>query len=129
MNPSNRPVSPHIQIYRPQLTSVMSILHRITGVVLAFGAVLIALWLSAIAYNPDLSNRIFEFLSGVTGRLFLFIWTLNLFYHLCNGIRHLFWDSGKGFEITQVYRSGWVAITCSFILTIVVWTVGYTACG
>jgi len=107
----------------------MSILHRITGVVLAFGAILIAFWLSTVAYNPDLSNQIFEFLSGFLGRLFLFVWTLILFYHLCNGIRHLFWDSGKGFEIRQVYRSGWIAVTCSFVLTVVVWTVGYTACG
>ena len=129
MSSTNRPVSPHLQIYRPQLTSVMSILHRITGVILALGSVLVALWLSSIAYYPDLSDRIFEFLSGILGRTFLFAWTLTLFYHLCNGIRHLFWDSGKGFEIRQVYRSGWVAITSAFVLTIVVWTIGYTACG
>ena len=129
MTSENRPLSPHLQIYRPQLTSVLSILHRISGVILAFGAVLVAIWLSSVAYNPALSQTVFEFLSGVLGRLFLFAWTLTLFYHLCNGIRHLIWDSGKGFEIKQVYRSGWGAVTSAFILTVIVWTIGYTACG
>ena len=129
MSPTNRPVSPHLQIYRPQLTSVLSILHRITGIILALGSILIALWLSSIAYYPDLSDRIFGLLSGVAGRIFLFAWTLTLFYHLCNGIRHLFWDSVRGFEIRQVYRSGWAAITGTFVLSILVWTIGYTACG
>lgn len=129
MSPTNRPVSPHLQIYRPQLTSVLSILHRITGIILALGSILIALWLSSIAYYPDLSDRIFGLLSGVAGRIFLFTWTLTLFYHLCNGIRHLFWDSVRGFEIRQVYRSGWAAITGTFVLSILVWTIGYTACG
>ena len=129
MNPSDRPLSPHIQIYRPQLTSVLSILHRFTGVVLALGAILIAVWLSSIAYNRELFSAILDFLSGVIGRAFLFAWTLALFYHLCNGIRHLFWDAGKGFELRQVYFSGWVAVIATFVLTLLVWVVGYTACG
>ncbi len=128
MNTSNRPLSPHLQVYKPQLTSVLSILHRISGVILAFGAVLIALWLSSLAYYPQVSDSIFEFLSGVLGRAFLFAWTLVLFYHLCNGIRHLFWDAGRGFEISQVYRSGWTVVICAVVLTVLVWTVGYTAC-
>ncbi len=129
MSPTNRPVSPHLQIYKPQLTSVLSILHRISGVILAFGAILVAVWLSSIAYNRELFEAIFAFLSGVSGRIFLFAWTLTLFYHLCNGVRHLFWDSGRGFELKQVYLSGWVSIFATIVLTVLVWTVGYTACG
>ena len=129
MNPTNRPVSPHLQIYKPQLTSVLSFLHRISGVILAFGAILVAVWLSSIAYNQELFEAIFAFLSGVLGRTFLFAWTLTLFYHLCNGVRHLFWDSGRGFELKQVYLSGWAAIFATIVLTVLVWTVGYTACG
>ena len=75
----------------------MSILHRISGVVLAVGAILFAFWLSALAHYPDAAAAIFKFLASFVGRLFLFAWTLTLFYHLCNGIRHLFWDVGKGF--------------------------------
>jgi succinate dehydrogenase / fumarate reductase cytochrome b subunit len=129
MNPTNRPVSPHLQIYKPQLTSVLSILHRISGIILAFGAILVAVWLSSIAYNQELFEAIFTFLSGVLGRTFLFAWTLTLFYHLCNGVRHLFWDSGRGFELKQVYLSGWASIFATIVLTVLVWTVGYTACG
>ncbi len=129
MDSSNRPVSPHIQIYRPQLTSVLSILHRMTGIVLALGSILIAVWFSSIAYNRELFEAAFLLLSGVWGRLFLFLWTLALFFHLCNGIRHLFWDAGHGFEIAQVYRSGWSVVIGAFALTFIVWTIGYTACG
>ncbi len=125
----NRPISPHIQVYRPQLTSVLSILHRLTGVVLGLGAVLIASGLAAIAYDRHFFETAIDLLSGAWGRLFLFLWTLALFFHLCNGIRHLFWDIGLGLELNQVYRSGWSAIIGTLSLTVIVWTVGYTACG
>ncbi len=127
MNSANRPVSPHIQIYRPQLTSVMSILHRISGVMLAIGAILFAFWISSLAYYPHVALAIFDFLASIPGRLFLFAWTLTLFYHLCNGIRHLFWDVGKGFEMKQVYQSGWITVAATLILTCAVWIVGYAA--
>ena len=129
MNPANRPISPHIQIYRPQMTSVLSILHRITGVALAAGAIVITLLLGFLAYNRPLFDASFVLLASVWGRLLLFLWTVALFYHLCNGIRHLFWDVGLGLEISQVYRSGWSVIVGTFFLTFVVWTIGYTACG
>ncbi len=125
MNSADRPLSPHIQIYRPQLTSVLSILHRISGVVLAIGAVLVAVWLSAQAYYPNFAESIFLCLSGFLGRLFLFAWTLTLFYHLCNGIRHLVWDAGKGLEIKQVYRSGWITVVSTFVLSTIVWIFAY----
>ena len=129
MDSSNRPVSPHIQIYRPQLTSVLSILHRITGVILGFGAVLIALWLCSIAYNRELFDASFELLSGIPGRLFLFLWSLALFFHLCNGIRHLFWDAGHWLELDNVYRSGWAVVIGTFTLTGIVWIIAYAACS
>lgn len=129
MDSANRPVSPHIQVYKPQLTSVLSILHRMTGVALAIGAVLFAVWLTLIAYDAEFLIVSLELLSGVWGRLFLFLWTFTLFYHFCNGIRHLVWDAGHGLEIVQVYRSGWSVIIGTFALTIIVWTIGYTACA
>ncbi len=129
MDSANRPVSPHIQIYRPQLTSVLSILHRITGVALGLGAILVTVGLSSMAYDREFFEASIQLLSGFWGRLFLFLWTLALFFHLCNGIRHLLWDTGRGLELDQVYRSGWGVIIGSLALTVIVWTVGYTACG
>ena len=128
MNQRSRPLSPHIQIYRRQITSVLSILHRLTGIVLAAGAVLIAVWLGSIAYDSELFAAIHGFLSSIPGRVFLFLWTLATFYHLCNGIRHLFWDAGRGFELVQVRRSGWAVVIATVVLTVSVWTVGYVAC-
>ena len=125
MNQRSRPLSPHIQIYRRQITSVLSIFHRVTGIILAGGAVLIAVWLSAIAYDSELYAAIFGFLSSVPGRAFLFLWTMATFYHLCNGIRHLFWDAGRGFELAQVHRSGWAVVVATVVLTVSVWAVGY----
>jgi len=129
MDYSNRPLSPHLQVYKPQLTSVLSILHRISGVVLSLGAVLIALWLNLLAYDREMLETVYALLGTVIGRIFLFAWTLTLFYHLCNGIRHLFWDAGKGFELHQVNRSGWMVLASTLILTLIVWGVGYAACA
>jgi len=129
MDSAKRPVSPHIQIYRPQLTSVLSIMHRITGVGLGASAIVLTIELFAIAYDREFFEASIQWFSGFWGRLFLFLWTLALFFHLCNGIRHLFWDVGRGLELEQVYRSGWGVIIGSLTLTVIVWTVGYTACG
>ena len=129
MNRTERPTSPHIQIYKPQLTSTLSILHRVTGVILAAGAIFIALWLALVAYNPELLESVYQLLSGILGRIFLFLWTLILFYHLCNGLRHLYWDIGKGFEIKQIHLGGWLTVIFTFVLTIAVWIVGYTYCS
>lgn len=129
MSQANRPLSPHIQIYKRQITSVLSILHRITGIVLAGGAILVALWFVALAHHADLSTRLLDLLGTAPGLVFLFLWTLALFFHLCNGIRHLVWDAGRGFEMYQVVRSGWAVVASSVILTLAVWTVGLTVCA
>lgn len=129
MSQANRPLSPHIQIYKRQITSVLSILHRITGIVLAGGAILVALWFVSLAHHADLSVRLLDLLGTAPGLVFLFLWTLALFFHLCNGIRHLVWDAGRGFEMYQVVRSGWAVVASSVILTLAVWTVGLTVCA
>lgn len=124
MTPKNRPLSPHVQIYRPQLTSVLSITHRITGVALAVGLLLLVYWLSSAAYGPKTFAAAQAFLGSWFGRVLLFGWTFALFYHLSNGIRHLLWDAGRNFELAQVYRSGYVVIVAAAVLTLAAWVVG-----
>ena len=118
---SQRPLSPHLQIYRPQLTSVLSILHRIAGIILALGALLIAAWFCAVAggeYSHDIARGFF---AAWVGRGLLFGWTLCACYHLCNGIRHLLWDVGVGLELRAAYRSGAVAVAAAIGLCAAVW--------
>ena len=123
MSQSDRPLSPHLQVYRPQLTSVLSISHRITGIVLSAGTVLLAWWLIALAAGPDSFARASAILGSIPGKLILFAFTLALSYHLCNGIRHLFWDAGYGFEIETAYASGKAVLAASVVLTLLVWVV------
>jgi succinate dehydrogenase / fumarate reductase cytochrome b subunit len=125
MTTGERPLSPHLQVYRPQLTSVLSILHRATGIALAAGTLLLVWWLVAVAAGPDAFADVQAFNGSWIGRLLLFGWTWSLFYHLCNGIRHLFWDAGMGFELATVYRSGWTVVGASTVLTLIAWVVGY----
>lgn len=124
-----RPTSPHLQVYRPQLTSVLSILHRLTGLFLSLGVVALVLWLVAAAYGPaefDLAQMI---VGSIIGRTLLFLWTGAFFYHLLNGIRHLVWDSGWGFDLANVYRSGWAVVIGAAILTVTAWVAGYWSRG
>ena len=125
MTSGNRPLSPHLQVYRPQLTSVLSILHRITGIALTVGALLLAWWVIAIAAGPAAHAGVDAFIAHWFGRLLLFGWSFALFYHLCNGIRHLFWDAGLGFELRAVYASGWTVVAASLVLTLAAWILGY----
>lgn len=118
-----RPLSPHLQVYKPQLTSGMSIGHRITGVINAVAAFALAWWLVAIAAGPD-SLATFNAAAGsLVGRLVLFAITATLMYHLCNGIRHLFWDAGKGLDIDTAYKSGYAVLAVALLLTIAIWAV------
>ncbi len=121
MASDNRPLSPHIQIYRPQLTSVLSIAHRGAGVALGVGAVFFAGWLLAAASGPEAFRCAQEVFGSVLGIVVLAGFSLALFYHLCNGIRHLFWDAGLGLELEQAYRSGWTVVAASVLLTAVSW--------
>jgi succinate dehydrogenase / fumarate reductase cytochrome b subunit len=125
MQGQNRPLSPHLQVYKPQLTSSLSILHRITGVALAMGTLLLVYWLVAAATGAGAYESAQGFFGSFFGQLILFGWSIALFYHLANGIRHLFWDAGLGFELPEVYRSGWMVLVATAVLTLASWIIGY----
>lgn len=121
MTTDNRPISPHLQVYKPQITSILSILHRATGFALAVGTLLFVWWLISAAAGPQTYAVVEAFLSSWIGTLLLIGWSFAVFYHLCNGIRHLFWDAGRGFEIETVTRSGLVVVVAAVVLTVVAW--------
>jgi succinate dehydrogenase / fumarate reductase cytochrome b subunit len=129
MTNSSRPLSPHLQIYRPQISSVLSILHRITGVALAIGTLLLIWWLIAAASGPEAFDAAEGFIASWLGRLLLLGWTFALFYHLCNGIRHLAWDAGWGFEIKTMTATGWLVVIAALALTLISWIAGYSIRG
>lgn len=129
MASNDRPLSPHLQIYRPQLTSVLSILHRLTGLALAAGTLLLVWWLYAAGAGRDAFLDVQAFMGSWVGRLLLAGWTFALFYHLCNGIRHLFWDAGRGTGLASVHASGWAVVGASTALTAASWLWGYAAMG
>ena len=124
MSGSNRPMSPHLQIYRPQLTSVLSITHRATGVALAAGLLLLTWWLAAAAAGPEHFALAREAAGSWIGLAVLLGFSWALFYHLCNGVRHLFWDAGMGLELGAAYRSGWAVVAASAALTAAAWIAG-----
>jgi succinate dehydrogenase / fumarate reductase, cytochrome b subunit len=122
--PSKRPLSPHLQVYRPQLTSVLSILHRATGIALSVGALYLATWVMYAASSPKAYALFQGFNASWAGRFVVGGWLFSAFYHLGNGIRHLFWDAGYGFELKDAYRSGWIVVAVSLVATVLAWIVG-----
>ncbi|RKZ73943.1 MAG: succinate dehydrogenase, cytochrome b556 subunit [Candidatus Parabeggiatoa sp. nov. 1] len=124
-----QPLSPHLQIYRPQLTSMMSILHRATGVFLSLGTLVMAYWLIAAAKGPEAYQQAQSLLGSWVGLLLLFGWSFSLFYHLCNGIRHLFWDAGLGTDIKTAYTTGKLVWVVTFILTALTWLLAFSMTG
>ena len=116
-----RPISPHLQVYKPQITSVLSIFHRITGVALTFGLILLVAWIFTLSLGEDYFEYFVMFIKSWFGLLILFGFTFALNYHLCNGIRHLFWDAGYGYEIETVHKSGLAVLVVSFVLTTLIW--------
>lgn len=121
-----RPLSPHLQVYRLPLPAVMSITHRMTGVILSSGTILLTAWLVALAYGPQSFAFAMMVVGHPLGQLVLFGYSAALFYHMCNGIRHLNWDRGQGLEIEQVYRSGKITIAVALILTAALWAALYS---
>lgn len=117
----NRPLSPHLQVYRPQLTSVMSISHRISGILLSLGMIVVVLWVLALAAGPESFERINAVLATLPGLVAMVVWTLALFYHLLNGIRHLLWDVGWLLDLRGAYASGWIVLAVTLVLTALVW--------
>lgn len=111
------------QTYRFQITSVMSFLHRMTGIIAAFGAFVLAWWLLSVAQGGEAYARAAACLASPLGKLALFAFTLSVVYHLLNGIRHLMWDAGMGFEIPEVYRSGYTVLGLAAVLTALIWFV------
>lgn len=124
-----RPLSPHIQIYRPQLTSVLSIVNRITGVVLSFYAVALVAWLISAAAGPQVYSTVHGFIRSWFGEILLFGATYSLFLHLCGGIRHLLWDAVYGFELRTIYASGWTVLVMSAVLTLITWVASIGLAG
>ena len=123
MNNHDRPLSPHISIYRWPVTMASSILHRATGVAMAVGFIVLVGWLFDAASGPDVYSQFIAVMDTTIGRLLLIGWSFAFFYHLLNGIRHLVWDTGRGLEKVQATRSAWFVIVASIILTIVFWAV------
>ncbi|MCP4429541.1 MAG: succinate dehydrogenase, cytochrome b556 subunit [Gammaproteobacteria bacterium] len=124
MNTSSRhPTSPHLQIYRLPLTALLSITHRTTGVFLVIGAVLLVAVLAALAGGTDSYTPFQAFLQSWFGQLILFAITFSLYFHFCNGIRHLFWDVGMGFELETTDKTAKLAIVISIVLTVATWFV------
>lgn len=127
--PRPRPLSPNIQNYRPQLTSVLSIANRITGVVLSVGAVGLVIWLSAAAAGPEPYAIVQRAIGSWIGQIVMLGFTFAFFLHLCGGIRHLIWDTVHGFELRSIYISGWSVVTASVLLTVAAWAVGLSIGG
>lgn len=124
-----RPKSPNIQIYRPQLTSVLSIANRITGAALSVAAVMLVAWLCAAAGGPQSYGAAQAALGSPIGLLLLFACTFAFFLHLCGGIRHLMWDTVHGFELRTIYTTGWLVVGASVVLTVLVWGFGWFVGG
>ena len=124
-----RPLSPHLQVYRPQLTSFTSIMHRITGIGLAVGLLYLVCWLVAAASGLEAFDRLQSFNGSVIGQLLLLGWSIAFFYHLLNGIRHLAWDAGWGFELPAAYKTGYAVLIGTALLTIAAWVIGYYQMG
>ena len=124
-NLSSRPLSPHLQIYKPMLTMMMSILHRITGVGLYFGIILLVWWLSAASISDSYFDLVQGFFGHWFGRLVLFGFTWALMHHALGGLRHLLWDTGRGFDLKVVEWLARANLAGSIVLTLLLWIIGY----
>ena len=117
----NRPLSPHLSIHKRVLTAVFSIFHRISGIGLSVGALLISIWFFLISFGPEFYIYFEIFSKSIFFKLVLMIWTVGIFYHLFNGCRKLYWSFGIGMELSQVYKSGYAVIFLTLISSLVVW--------
>ena len=123
MSTPNRPLSPHLQVYRPQLTSMLSIAHRISGVALCAGALVLVAWLLGLAAGPAAYAGVSAVIGSLPGQVIVFLFTLALYFHFCNGIRHLVWDAGHGLELSTAYASGKAVVAASIVLTLLTWAI------
>ena len=122
---AERPLSPHLQIYRPMLTMMMSIAHRISGASLAIGFLLLAWWLLAVSTGPEAFATVDAFFGSLLGRFLLFMFSWALIHHMLGGIRHLIWDTGRGLDLVSIEVFAWATIIGSTVLTVALWAIGY----
>ncbi len=127
--PVKRPLSPHLLIYKPMLTMMMSIAHRITGVALYFGTLLLAWWLISAATSATYFDYVNSLLASPIGRLVLFLFSWALFHHMLGGIRHFIWDTGKGFDLNTVEWLAKFTLFGGFVITLIVWALAYMTMG
>ena len=121
MSNTERPLSPHLSIYRWPITMTLSILHRVTGVAMSLGLVVLATWLVSVAAGPADYERFATLMASLVGRLLLIGWSFAFFLHFANGVRHLFWDAGHGFEKSQANASAWFVLITAIIMTAGFW--------
>ena len=124
-----RPLSPHLQVYRPQITSVLSITHRATGVALAGGVLVLTYWLTSATYGAEAFATAQAVIGSWIGHVVLWGLIFSLYYHLANGVRHLMWDAGRGFDLPSVRRTGMMVVAFAVILTAPTLFIGYRAMG
>ena len=118
---NNRPLSPHLSIHKRVFTAIFSIFHRLTGIGLSFGSIVIAIWIGLLSLGPEYFY-IYEFVaSNLLFKIILFFFTLGMFYHLFNGLRYLYWSLGIGMDLRDVYRSGYIVLLLTFVSTLIVW--------
>ncbi|MEO0994046.1 MAG: succinate dehydrogenase, cytochrome b556 subunit [Pseudomonadota bacterium] len=120
VNRGNRPLSPHLEIYRLEWTMALSIMHRITGCALTLGAVLVVWWLMAAATGPDYFAFVDGLMTSWIGNLVMLGSLWALCYHTCNGVRHLIWDTGYGFDLATAERTGQIVVVASVVLTVLI---------
>lgn len=121
MSHTGRPLSPHLSIYRWPITMVLSILHRMTGVAMSIGLIVLAAWLMQAAAGPEAYLRFTTAMSTLVGRLLLVGWSFAFFFHAANGVRHLAWDTGRGLDKRQADRSAWLVVGVAVVATAAFW--------
>ncbi|MDN5849512.1 MAG: succinate dehydrogenase, cytochrome b556 subunit [Nitrococcus sp.] len=126
MDNDGRPLAPHLQIYRFPITAISSITHRITGALLALGTLAVTYWLIMLATGPQAYASARAVFGSAFVQLIMFLWTYALFYHLCNGVRHLGWDLGYGFDLERARRSAVAVFVAAGILTLITWLLAYS---
>lgn len=124
MPQKNRPLSPHLSVYKLQITSALSIMHRITGVGLAFGALLLVVFLASLMVGPESYQAFAIFMDNILMQLVLVGLVIALVYHFFSGLRHLFWDVGRGYDIKTVYTTGWLVLAATAVCSaFIVWSI------
>lgn len=121
MDKTERPLSPHLTVYRWPITMTLSIIHRMTGVVLSVGLIALVVWLESIAAGAGSYETVSAWMNTLIGKLLLLGWTAAFFFHLANGVRHLFWDVGMGFELRHANASAWFVVVATLLLTAAYW--------